>query len=217
MELGRSGHTDDPYPCHIWVSMTDVWKLYDAHAREFDRDRGRSLMERSYLSDLVANLRPGARILDLGCGAGEPIARYLIERGFDLTGVDAAPAMIAICKERFPDSAWAEADMRGLVLPLRFNAVVAWDSFFHLTRDEQRDMFPVFRKHIAPGGLLLFTSGPRDGEAIGDLYGNALFHASLAPDEYRELLSASGLRVLRHQADDPACGGHTVWLAQTVA
>jgi hypothetical protein len=59
--------------------------------------------------------------------------------------------------------------MRGLVLPLRFNAIVAWDSFFHLTRDEQRAMFPVFQKHIARGGLLLFTSGPRDGEAVGDL------------------------------------------------
>jgi trans-aconitate methyltransferase len=159
--------------CHISAGMADVWKLYEAHAREFDRDRGRSLMERSYLSDMVARLRRGARVLDLGCGAGEPIARFFIGRGLDLTGVDAAPAMIAICKERFPDAAWVEADMRGLVLPLRFNAIVAWDSFFHLTRDEQRAMFPVFKKHIAPGGLLLFTSGPRDGEAIGDLYGNA--------------------------------------------
>ena len=99
--------------------MADVWKLYEVHAREFDRDRGRSLMERSYLSDMVARLRPGARVLDLSCGAVEPIARFFIEHGFDLTGVDASPAMIAICKERFPDAAWVEADMRGLVLPLR--------------------------------------------------------------------------------------------------
>jgi len=194
--------------------MTDVWKLYQAHARQFDRDRGRSLMERGYLTEVVTRLRPGARVLDLGCGAGEPIARFFIERGFDFTGIDAAPAMIAICKERFPNAAWAEADMRGLVLPFRFDALIAWDSFFNLTRDEQRSMFPVFRKHIAPAGVLLFTSGPRDGEAIGDLYGNPLFHASLAPDEYRSLLQGSGYRVLRYQAEDPACGGHSVWLAQ---
>jgi SAM-dependent methyltransferase len=197
--------------------MADVWKLYEAHAREFDRDRGRSLMERSYLSDMVARLRPGARVLDLGCGAGDPIARFFIGRGFDLTGVDAAPAMIAICKERFPDTVWVEADMRGLVLPFRFNAIVAWDSFFHLTRDEQRAMFPLFKKHIAPGGLLLFTSGPQDGEVVGDLYGNALFHASLDPIEYRTLLGTCGFRVLRHQAEDPDCGLHTVWLAQADA
>jgi cyclopropane fatty-acyl-phospholipid synthase-like methyltransferase len=195
--------------------MTDVWKLYEAHAREFDRDRGRSLMERGYLDDVAARLQPKARVLDLGCGAGEPIARYFIERGFDLTGVDAAPAMIAICKERFPDASWVVADIRGLVVPFHFHAIVAWDSFFHLTRDEQRAMFPVFAKHVMPGGLLLFTSGPRDGEAIGDLYGNALYHASLAPDEYRPLLSASGFHVLRYQEEDPDCGGHTVWFAQS--
>lgn len=147
--------------------MTDVWKLYEAHARAFDRDRGRSLMERGYLTDVVNRLRPKAQVLDLGCGPGEPIARFFIERGFELTGVDAAPEMLVMCRERFPHAIWVEADMRGLVLPVQFDAVVAWDSFFHLARDEQRAMFPTFAKHVARNGLLLFTSGPRDGEVLG--------------------------------------------------
>jgi SAM-dependent methyltransferase len=181
------------WPLH----MPDVWKLYEAHARAFDRDRGRSLMESAYLEEIVAAIKPNARVLDLGCGAGDPIARFFIERGFDLTGVDAAPAMIAISKERFPDAKWVVADMRGIVLPLCFDAVIAWDSFFHLNRDEQRAMFAVFAKHVTPGGVLLFTAGPRDGEVSGYLYGNELYHASLAPDEYRTLLAASGFEVLR--------------------
>lgn len=128
------------------LHMTDVWKQYEAHAREFDRDRGRSLMERSYLTYVTARLRPGARVLDLGCGAGEPIARFFIERGFDLTGVDAAPAMLTMCRERFPQALWVEADMRDLVLPFRFDAIVAWDSFFHLTRDEHPVCFSCTRR-----------------------------------------------------------------------
>jgi predicted TPR repeat methyltransferase len=136
------------------------------------------------------------------------------DRGFALTGIDAAPAMIAICRERFPQAAWRVADMRSLDLGRRFDAIVAWDSYFHLDRDAQRAMFPVFARHIAPGGALLFTSGPAEGEAIGDLYGNALFQASLGPDEYWSLLAASGFGVLLHRAEDPSCGSHTVWLAQ---
>ena len=163
---------------------------------------------------MASRLQPHAAILDLGCGSGEPIARFLIERGFELTGVDAAPAMMEICKERFPQAVWAEAGKRSLLLACRFNAIIAWDSFFHLTRDEQRRMFPIFKKHINPEGLLLFTSGPKDGETIGDLYGHDLFHASLGPDEYRSRLADSGFRVLRYQTEDPDCGGHTVWLAQ---
>lgn len=194
----------------------EVYHLYQRFARDYDRDRGRTLMERAYLDDMLARLADRPRVLDLGCGSGEPIARYLVERGCALTGVDAAPAMIALCRERFPNEQWLVADMRALDLEIRFDALIAWDSFFHLKPDDQRRMFEVFRAHIAPGGLLLFTSGPRAGEAIGDFYGHELFHASLDPEGYESLLRTAGFEVLRHRPEDPDCGGHTVWLAQSL-
>ena len=171
-------------------------------------------MERPYLDAVTSRLAPGASVLDIGCGTGEPIARHLIETGFDVTGVDAAPAMIALCRPRFPNAPWIEADMRTLALQRRFDAIIAWDSFFHLDQTEQRAMFPIFQRHIAPAGVLLFTSGPRAGEAIGILYGEELFHASLDLDEYRMLLASCRFRVLHFALEDPKCGGHTVWLAQ---
>jgi SAM-dependent methyltransferase len=197
--------------------MPDVWRLYETHARRFDADRGRGMMERGYLDEIVRRLPRGASVLDLGCGAGEPIARFFIERGLAVTGVDAAPSMVAICRQRFPQATWIEADMRTLDLARRFDAIVAWDSFFHLTQDEQRQMFEVFGRHVASPGLLLFTSGPKAGEAIGDLYGHALFHASLDESEYRRLLGKTGFDVLRYRTEDPDCGGHTVWLAERIA
>lgn len=193
--------------------MTDVWRFYQRHAARFDRERGKSLIERPYLDAVTSGLRPGASLLDLGCGAGEPIAWHFIEHGYDVTGVDAAPAMIARCRERFPQAMWIEADMRGLSLGRRFDAIIAWDSFFHLDQDEQRAMFPVFERHIEPQGMLLFTSGPKAGVAIGSMYGEGLFHASLDPDEYRSLLASAGFHVVRFQPEDPHCGGHTVWIA----
>lgn len=188
--------------------------FYEKHAGEFDRERGRDLMERGHLAAAVEGLGPGARVLDIGCGAGRPIAAHLVSRGLRVTGVDVAGAMIALCRERFPGHEWIAADMRRLDLGQVFGAVIAWDSFFHLSRDDQRAMFPVFGRHVAPGGSLLFTSGPSDGEVVGSLYGDPLFHASLAPDEYRLLLDASGFDVLRHVVEDANCGNHTVWLAR---
>jgi hypothetical protein len=62
--------------------------------------------------------------------------------------------------------------------------------------------------------VLLFTSGPAHGEAIGSFGGEALYHASLDEAEYRALLDANGFDVVDHRIEDPECGGHTVWLAQ---
>jgi SAM-dependent methyltransferase len=156
---------------------------------------------------------PGGSVLDLGCGSGEPIARALIPAGCAVTGVDSSPAMIALCQSRFPDARWIIADMRALSLGRRFDGILAWDSFFHLRADDQRQIFAIFRDHAAPGAALLFTSGPRAGIAIGTFEGEPLHHASLDPDDYRALLAAHGFTVIAHVAEDPACGGHTVWLA----
>jgi hypothetical protein len=104
--------------------------------------------------------------------------------------------------------------MRTLALGTCFTGLIAWDSFFHLSPDDQRLMFPVFRAHATPGAGLLFTSGPRHGEGIGDVHGDPLYHASLAPDEYRSLLAANEFDVVSFVPEDPACGGHTIWLAR---
>lgn len=195
--------------------VRDVWPLYHRHADAFDRARLGSTMERGWLDALCAQLNlPGAAILDIGCGTGEPIAADLIRRGARLTGVDAAPAMIDRARTRFPDHDWHVADMRNLDLRARFDAVIAWDSFFHLPRDDQPATLARLAAHGRPGAPLMFTSGPENGEAIGDLFGEPLFHASLAPAEYRAILAAAGCAVVRYVPNDPGCGGHTVWLTR---
>lgn len=63
-------------------------------------------------------------------------------------------------------------------------------------------------------GILLFTSGPDAGEVWGENGGENLYHASLSPDEYNQLLEKHGFKVLVHKISDPDCGEATVWLAQ---
>jgi trans-aconitate methyltransferase len=188
--------------------------LYRRHASAWAGDRGNRLFENAWL-DRFHNILPvNATVLDVGCGSGEPIARYFIEQGIDVTGVDSSPEMIALCNSHFPDRAWHVADMRTLSLGRVFNGILAWDSFFHLCHHDQRKMFPVFRKHAAPRAALMFTSGPSHGEAIGTYRGEPLYHASLDGTEYRTLLDENGFSVVAQVVEDPNCGGHTVWLAQ---
>jgi SAM-dependent methyltransferase len=189
--------------------------LYQRHAEEWDKDRGRSLYENAWLDRFLALLPQKASILDIGCGSAEPIARYVIERGYDVTGIDSSSALIDMCKERFPDQDWIVADMRTLSLDRRFDGILAWDSFFHLCPADQRRMFPIFSRHAKPRAALMFTSGPSHGEAIGIYKGEPLYHGSLDGTEYRLLLNQNGFDVISHVVEDPNCGHHTVWLTQT--
>jgi SAM-dependent methyltransferase len=188
--------------------------LYQRHADHWDRERGRDLFEKPWLDRFLALLQPGASILDLGCGSAEPIARYFIEKGCHVTGVDSSPALIDLCKSRFPDQNWIVNDMRTLSLSRCLDGILAWDSFFHLCPEDQRPMFDIFRAHAAPHAALMFTSGTIHGEAIGTFQGEPLYHGSLDTAEYRSLLHQNGFAVVSHVVEAPANGGRTVWLAQ---
>ena len=188
--------------------------LYDRYAYDWDQVRSRSLTEKPWLDKFLSLLTPKAYILDIGCGGGEPIARYFIEREYKITGVDSSTAFIDICKNRFPNHEWIVADMRELSLGRQFEGILAWDSFFHLCPADQRGMFPIFRQHASPKASLMFTSGPRLGEAIGVYKGEALYHGSLDEEEYRSLLNENEFDVVSHVVEDPTCGYHTIWLSQ---
>lgn len=191
-----------------------VIDLYSRRAREWDADRGRSLFERAWLDRFLDHVPAMGSVLDLGCGSGEPIARYLIEQGRKITGVDGSPGLIDLCRERFPGQDWIVADMRGLDLERVFDAVIAWHSAFHLTPAAQRALFAVYARHVTPGGVLMFTSGSRPGEEIGAWRGEPLYHGSLSLQDYRAGLGTAGFDLLDHVLDDATCGGATVWLAR---
>ena len=154
----------------------------------------------------------GADVLDLGCGSGEPVARYLTEAGHRVTGVDSSPTLIDLCRVRFPDQTWIAGDMRKISLAWRFGGIVAWNSFFHLTPDDQRAMFTVFRDHAESGAALMFTSGPTAGEAIGSYQGETLY----PPASRRRTSAAGGAWLFNRAARRRRSGvrGLTVWLAR---
>ncbi|MDA8585183.1 class I SAM-dependent methyltransferase [Rhodobacteraceae bacterium] len=189
--------------------------IYRRHAQAWAERRGPQVdVQAGWLDRFLDVLPEAATVLDIGCGSGTPIGRYLLDHGCCLTGIDASQEMIQIASEAIADATWIVSDMRSLCLDTTFEGLIAWDSFFHLTPQDQRRMFPVFRQHAAEGAVLMFTSGPNYGETMGTLKGEALYHASLDGEEYRALLAENGFAVLDHVVEDPDCGRHTVWLAQ---
>jgi len=187
---------------------------YERHAHAFDEARRRNFVERGWLDRFLLAVPKGGRVLDLGCGAGEPIARYLIDRNRQLTGVDASERMIALARTRFAGHRWICADMREAEVEGPFHGVIAWDSIFHLRPEDQVAMVVKAAQWLEPDGALLFNTGSARDETIGSQFGDELYHASLAPAEYRALFAEHGLLELAFVPHDQATGGRAIWLAR---
>lgn len=192
----------------------NVFEVYNKVADWFAENRYQGLMEKKYLDELITHLDARSEVLDLGCGTGIPILNYLRDQKLNVTGVDASDKILALAKKNFPTTLFIRSDMRHLSLNKKFDAIIAWHSFFHLPAEDQPAMFATFEAHLNPNGILLFTSGTTHGEAWGSIGGEDLFHGSLSTREYQELLTAHNFSVLKHQVNDPDCGNANVWMAK---
>jgi predicted TPR repeat methyltransferase len=198
-------------------SANRITAHYERHALAWDADRrAAGWTDKPYIDRFLGQLPDGASVLDLGCGGGEPVALHMAALGFRITGIDSSATLVSLCRERMPDQEWIAADMRSLALGRRFQAILAWDSFFHLGYEDQRRMFSVFAAHAAPGAILMFNAGPSKGEAIGTYRGDPLYHASLDPSDYEALLAGAGFELIEHSIGDIAKGGRAFWLARAV-
>ena len=191
-----------------------VYNDYEKKAKWFDHHRSRDFFEKFYLDKVISYLSPRATVLDLGCGMGEPISQYFIEQGYKLTGIDGSQKLIKLAKKRYPQAEFIVADMRTIHFDKKFDCIILWHSFFHLPADDQRAMFAIFQRYLKIDGILMFTSGPQEGEVWSNNGGISMYHASLSPDEYKKLLEEYGFGLLMHVIEDENCGGATVWMAR---
>src|SRR4051812_4202708 len=75
--------------------------------------------------------RKGAA-LDVGCGCEGRFLRVLSDEGFECTGMDVSPAMVALATARFPNMRFETADICNWIVPSSYDFISAWDSTFHL-------------------------------------------------------------------------------------
>jgi SAM-dependent methyltransferase len=109
------------------------------------------------IPELLRKYVAGSRALDFGCGTGRS-SRFLEERGFRVTGVDIAPAMLEHARERDPDGDYRlvpEGDLTGLE-SASFDLILSAFTFDNVpARTLRFHLFAEFRRLLAPGGRFL--------------------------------------------------------------
>lgn len=183
--------------------MKTLSEIYDGFAATYDQNRGLFDMT-DVLHDFYGSLavKTGC-LLDLGCGAGEPFARFFIDRGWDVTGVDFSRKMLELAARYVPSMHAVYADMRDIrFTPDQFDAVTAVYSLFHVPGADHRPLFDKIYRCLKPGGNFLFTyatkqyTGQDTFEGYKEFMGEQLFYSHKTPQTLFEDLKGAGFLML---------------------
>ncbi len=105
-------------------------------------------LPRAILESALPHLKPTGLALDLAMGLGVN-ARWLVERGFRVLGVDVSSEAVLYAKKRCPQLMAVLADLDDLFLPPKAFSTIL--NFYFLKRDLVSD----FARMIQPGGIAI--------------------------------------------------------------
>ena len=160
--------------------VSEFSSTYDALAPRWDAWAGAIVpdVREEWARKIEAYVAPGERVVELGCGTGVPVGRFLAAR-YDYTGIDASPGMLAEARAALPGAQLTHADMHAVQFrPASLAAVVAFSSISHTPREQHATLFAAIATWLRPGGVF-----------IGNL------HSHDDPDDFEpDLLGAGPMR-----------------------
>jgi ubiquinone/menaquinone biosynthesis C-methylase UbiE len=191
----------------MMVAMTnDIHRVvaagYDTVADAYLEQFGISTIRERWFRRLIDGLPvSGSRVLDLGCGAGIPVARDLAALGHVVVGVDGSPQQIARARRNVPQATFVEANMCNVTFDeSSFDAVGAFYSLTHVPPEQQKALITTIAMWLKPGGTLVASFGTGDaGEWTGEWLGATMYFGHLGQTETLRSLAEAGMRI-RHSS-----------------
>lgn len=193
---------------------------YDRIASRYDEQRDKEHSVR-FLDRLDERLDAGSRILDLGCGAGVPVDRHLVDRGHDVIDLDISDAMLTLARRNVPEADYMIGDMGALrERDYSVDAVVSFFAVIHADRRRHEQLFRVIHSFLPQGGSILVTMGKSDWEGEADFLGAPMAWSHFGPATNRRIIEDSGFSILFEDIHPGNCPGdddvHPIFLARAL-
>lgn len=148
--------------------------------------------------DEFANLVPkGGKVLDVGCGAGIPTAKYLVKKGLEVTGIDISETMLKMARKNVPEADFMNKDMTELDFDDNmFDGIISVYALFHVPKQEHKQVFQNFYRILKSGGILLINTGISESEGVSSFFGVPMFWSNNSPEKTMKEVKDSGFSII---------------------
>lgn len=170
----------------------------------------------NHLDKFTGQLAEKAKILDIGCGNGLPVDKYLTDKGYEVLGVDISDEQIKRARQNVPKAKFATMDMEELTLPIKsFDGALLLFSLFHLPRGIHQEILTSVNELLVSGGYLLITLGLKELETTHDEFEDLkLFWSQWDKAKNLTILGQSGFSLLYEEIHGVGDEDHIVVLAR---
>jgi ubiquinone/menaquinone biosynthesis C-methylase UbiE len=169
---------------------------YNKIAVEYQADR-HIFDHTKELQEFASLLPKKARVIDVGCGAGVPVARFLVGSGFTVVGIDFSQKMLILARKNVPQATFIRKDMTQLdFADNSFDGLAAFYSIIHVPREKHFLLFRDFGRILKPDGIMLVTMGPDEWETTETYYGTKMFWSQYSPQKSLQLVKNAGFEVI---------------------
>ncbi|HKD95184.1 MAG TPA: class I SAM-dependent methyltransferase [Gaiellaceae bacterium] len=151
-------------------------------------------------NEFASRLAEGARVLELGCGAGTRETLRLAQR-FAVTGVDISPRQVERARVSIPEARFICADFTALDLPTgSLDGVIAFYTLNHVPRELLAPLLASSHDWLVPGGVLCVAFGTSDNPGwTGEWLGAETYFASYPPETNSRLVREAGFAIERDE------------------
>jgi len=173
-----------------------VKKGYDKIAVEYQTDR-QTFDNMKELEELASLLPKRAKVLDAGCGAGVPAAKFLADSGFEVVGIDFSENMLKLARKNVPNATFIRKDMTKLdFADNSFDGLTALYSIIHVPREKHDLLFESFHRILKPEGIMLVCMCPDEWEATTEYYGTNMFWSHYSPEKSLQLVKDADFQTI---------------------
>lgn len=145
-----------------------------------------------------ANLLPvSGNVLDAGCGVGIPVSKFLVRRGFKVTGIDISRKMIDLAKQNVPEATFYQKNILTLDLPGNsFDGIICVYTLWHIPRAEHSFIISNFHRMIKENGLLVINTGVFESEGMSEFFGEPMLWSNNNPKKTLNYVIDAGFSII---------------------